>query len=81
MFIKLLLAQLAKNGKLLIAYLLVQAPWVSDYPGLFDAIRVAMDNPSNQNYINVVIQLIAAVGGGHRLWKILLAVLVAKKRL
>jgi len=79
MFIKLLLSQLAKNGKLLIAYLLVQAPWVSDYPGLFDAINVALNDPSNQNFINVVIQLIAAVGGAHRLWKILLAVLAKKK--
>lgn len=79
MFIKLLLAQVAKNGKLLIAYLLVQAPWVSDYPGLFDAINVALNDPSNQNFINVAIQLLAAIGGAHRLWKILLAVIAKKK--
>lgn len=79
MFLKLLFAQLAKNGKLLVAYLLVQAPWVSDYPGLFDAIKVALSDPSSQNYINVVLQLIAAVGGAHRLWKILLAVIAKKK--
>lgn len=69
---KVLLPELLANGKLLIGYLLVQAPWLSDYPGLLDALNKLAENPtSRQAQINLALQVFLAGAAWARLLKIL----------
>lgn len=55
------------NGwKTVIAYLLLQIPNLSDYPGLLSAIQAALAGGNRQVYIELAIQILLAVGVSHR---------------
>jgi hypothetical protein len=68
-----LLKLLSSNGKLLVAYLLTQAPGLSDYPKLLDALSTFIGAPTRSNAINIGIQAIFAFGAFHRIIKLLKA--------
>jgi hypothetical protein len=69
-----IVVELAKNGKLLVGYILSQIPGLSDYPGLVTAINKYLADPSSQNLVDLGIQLLLAGAAGHRAFKLLVAI-------
>lgn len=63
--------ELAKNGKMLVSYILLQFPEMNGYPMLVGALNEFVANPSFQNGIRLAVHLLLAGGAGHRLIKIL----------
>lgn len=74
-FFKRLLAELLVNGKSLLAWLMLEIPGISDYPGLVTALNAWLADPSKANLINLAWQALFAGASGHRLIKILANVL------
>lgn len=66
-----LLKELMVNGKSIVAFIMLQWPGLSDYPGIASALQALGDNPSKQNLINLAWQLLFAGAAGHRLIKII----------
>lgn len=58
------------NGwKTILGYLLLQIPEITSYPGIGDAIKEVISNPTRQNIINFVVQLLLAIGVIHKVEK------------
>lgn len=74
-FFRELLAELFVQGKMLVGYLLVANPWLTDYPTLVSALQDFVANPSKETAALAVAQAILALGASHRIVKILVAVL------
>lgn len=70
-YIRKLLLELMLNGKSLLAWLVLEIPGISDYPGLVEALQALSANPTRQNLINVLWQALFAGAAGHRLIKVL----------
>lgn len=71
-FIGGLFNELLKNGKMLIGYILMQVPGITDYPGLVDAIHEFLADPTSQEKIvKLIIQIFLAGAAGHRVAKII----------
>jgi hypothetical protein len=77
-FFKKLFSELLQNGKLLIGYVLMNIPFLTDYPMILDALEKVLQDPSEQNLTKLMIQIILAGAAGHRILKILAKVLPAK---
>jgi len=55
------------NGwKTIIAYLLLQVPNLTDFPGLVSAIQAALAGGNRQVYIDLAVQILLAVGVSHK---------------
>lgn len=66
--------ELGKNGKLLLGYILIQFPELgTNYPGLYSALQDFVAHVDWKTTLNLLIQLLLAVGALHRLQKILRA--------
>lgn len=48
--------------KSVIGYVLLSIPGVTDYPMLADAIKDVLQDPSGQNMVNALVQLVLGVG-------------------
>lgn len=48
--------------KSVIGYLLLSVPGLTSYPMLADALKSILENPSSQNIVNALVQLILGVG-------------------
>lgn len=66
-----LISEIALNGKALAAWVLLEIPAISDYPGIVEALNRYIEDPSKQNLINLFWQCLFAGAAGHRFWKIL----------
>lgn len=64
-------SELALNGKALLAWIALEIPGLSDYPGVVESLNIYIENPSTQNLINVLWQALFAGAAGHRLIKVL----------
>ncbi len=69
--LKLLMIELAVNGKTLIGYLMLEFPELSNYPGLMHALERFAEDPSYANGFRLSVQIILVVGAGHRGIKVL----------
>ena len=74
-FFKALFNELLLHGKMLVGYLLIANPWLTDYPTLLTALQDFLANPTKENLMNAIAQAVLAVGAGHRIVKILLRIL------
>jgi len=61
--------KLLSNWKTVIAYLLMNIPGLTAYPMLKDALDKVLMDPSRQNIINLVIQVLLVTGIAHRVMK------------
>lgn len=71
-YFKMILAELAMNGKSLVAWIMNEVPGVTGYPGLVAALNDVAANPNTGNLINLAFQALFAGSSGHRLVKILI---------
>lgn len=77
-FFKNLYYELLFNGKMLTGYVLMNIPFLTDYPMILDALEKVLQDPSEQNLTKLVIQIILAGAAGHRILKILAKILPPK---
>lgn len=75
-FFKKLFFELIQNGKMLITYLLMNVPELTDYPMLQSAIQDFFENPSRENLTKLLLQVALAGSAGHRIFKIVKKVLL-----
>lgn len=70
-FLKKLIHQVLLNGKLLLGYIVVQVPELTNYPGLLDSLNEFFSNPNFSNGFALLFQIFLAGSAGHRLLKVI----------
>lgn len=63
------LIELTNGWKSIIAYILLQIPFLTEHPLLVTAIEKVIQDPSPQNIGELIIQLLLLIGIGHKLFK------------
>lgn len=74
-FFRALFKEVLEHGKMLVGYLLIANPWLTDYPTLLTALQDFLANPTQENLMAAIAQAVLAVGASHRIVKILRLVL------
>ncbi len=69
-FLKNLGVELASQGKLLVGYVITQAPGVTSFPGLTTAVTTAVTDHTPASYFDVGAQIFLALAAIHRVGKI-----------
>ena len=70
-FFKVLGGELLRNGKMLTGYVLLAAPYLTDYPTLVSALERFANDPTGNNFAVLLAQTILILGAGNRAVKIL----------
>lgn len=74
---------IAERGKMLIGYLLIANPWLTDYPTLLSSLQDLLNHWSSGNKTELAIKALAqavmALGAGHRFVKVFQAILMRYK--
>lgn len=78
-FLKAFFNELLLHGKMLIGYILIASPWLTDYPTLLSALQDFLAEPTQEKLLKAIAQAILALGAGHRLVKILSSISGGKK--
>lgn len=74
-FLKKLAVEFSINGKSAVAWLVLQVPELTNYPGLIDALESFIAAPSYITGVQLAWQLFFAGATGHRIVKILAKVI------
>lgn len=66
-----LIREVTLNGKSLIVWVLNQWPGLTSYPGLVEALKAFLEEPTQNNFGHLLFQVFWAGAAGHRLLKLL----------